>query len=864
MRSRRCSTTISSSLSHSVPTAGTVATGSLDQTARIWEVATGTEIARLSHDGPVKSVAFSPDGACLATTMDVTADHSNYAYLWDATTGRQLVRIAHDDRRSITALRFAPDGRHFATASWDHTVRVWEAATGREVWRFAHDETVSAIAYDSSGKILVSGSGNGRVREWDLRTGKEIAALAMSHQGQVRDVTFSPDDRLLATGSEDHTARVWDAKSGRELSRMPHGANVVSVSFSPDGREIATTGDGHAARLWDVSTGQETARAIHESAVNTVAFSPNGHFFASGSGHTQLKGKKSALVDPVVRVWDLTAGRTICRFAHQGSISQITFSPDGRFIATASWDHTAKVWNASTGEERFRVAHKDRAFSVAISRDSQQLATGGFDGSVRLLDLSNGQETTLSTAVGKAGALAFSPDGKHLAIGTIEGIARVWDITAKMELFQLRHTGVVASVSYSTEGRYLLTYSDKTVHLWNADDGREWKAISVSSDVQEAAWSPDSQLVAARTADDVQVWSVRDGVQLSSLKHEGDWVKAFAWHPDSRRLLTWDNSVLRLWDARSGHMIRQFLLDSTFRAAFMPNGKHVVVIGGDRTARVWETETGREVAALLHPSSLYNVSVSPDGRQIATIDGGNIVTVWLWRMEDVIAEAQQRLTRNLTFEEWQHYFGHEPYRKTCPNLPIHLSVIEATLKLARDGDQRGFLAMAQRIEGLEPAIHGSLLKAEGQRLTAIGNGERAVSKGRELIRAGKASDGITSLKEAQTAFAEAQRLGNTREVSVEDWSAIGWLGTVWGNASDFLYSCDQAVAANPSLPELRDTRAVARAMTGNFAGAIEDLEIFLKSDKAGALAPRRLRWLEALRKGANPFTREEIEQLRRE
>jgi hypothetical protein len=510
------------------------------------------------------------------------------------------------------------------------------------------------------------------------------------------------------------------------------------------------------------------------------------------------------------------------------------------------------------------VAHKDRAFSVAISRDSQQLATGGFDGSVRLLDLSSGQETTLSTAVGKAGALAFSPDGKHLAIGTIEGIARVWDLTAKMELFQLRHPDVVASVSYSTDGRYLLTYNDKTVHLWNADDGREWKAISVSSDVQEAAWSPDSQLVAARTADEVQVWSVRDGVQLSSLKYEGDWVKNFAWHPDSRRLLTWDNYVLRLWDARAGRVIREFFHESTSDVAFTPDGQHMVVIAGDHTARVWEIETGREVEALLHPSRLYNVSVSPDGRQIATIDGGNIVTVWLWRMEDVVAEAQRRLTRNLTFEEWQRYFGHEPYRKTCPNLPIHSSVIEAALNLARAGDQRGFLAMAQRIEGLEPAIQGSLLRAEGQRLTAIGNGERAVSKGRELIRAGKASDGINSLKEAQTAFAEARRLGDTREISVEDWSAIGWLGTVWGKASDFLYSCDQAVAANPSLPELRDTRAVARAMTGNFAGAIEDLEIFVKSDKAGALAPRRLRWLEALRKSENPFTSEEIEQLRRE
>ena len=326
-----------------------------------------------------------------------------------------------------------------------------------------------------------------------------------------------------------------------------------------------------------------------------------------------------------------------------------------------------------------------------------------------------------------------------------------------------------------------------------------------------------------------------DGAKLSLLKHEGDLLKEFTWHPDGRRILTWDNYVIRLWDVRAGSLIKEFTHQSTSHVAFTPDGRNVVIISGDHTARIWEISTGREVAGLLHPSDPYNVSVSPNGRYIATLAGGDVVTVWVWRSEDVIDEAHRRLTRNLTFEEWKRFFGDEPYRKTCPNLPIHSSVIDATLKLARDGDQRGFLAMAQRVEALEPAIKPALLKAEGQRLTAIGNGERAVRKGRELIHAGKASEGITSLKEAQTAFAEAQRLGDTREVSVEDWNAIGWLGAVWGKASDFIYSCDQAVAANPSLPELRDTRAAARAMTGNFAGAIEDLEMFVNSDKAGGL-----------------------------
>jgi hypothetical protein len=264
------------------------------------------------------------------------------------------------------------------------------------------------------------------------------------------------------------------------------------------------------------------------------------------------------------------------------------------------------------------------------------------------------------------------------------------------------------------------------------------------------------------------------------------------------------------------------------------------------------------------PSRLYGVSVSPDGQYVATLASGDVVTVWLWRLEDVIAEAHRRLTRNLTFEEWNRFIGDEPYRKTCPNLPIHLSVIDATLKLARDGDQNGFLSMAQRVEALEPKTKGDVLRTEGQRFAAIGTGERAVRKGEELIHSGKVDEGVRLLKKAQTPFAPAQKLGQTPEISVQLWNKIGWLGTVWGKTADFVYSCDQAVAEAPSMLEVRDTRGVARAPSGNIARAIEDFEAFVSVSEAGEPRSRRLRWIQALKKGENPFSLEELEKLRRE
>ena len=325
------------------------------------------------------------------------------------------------------------------------------------------------------------------------------------HDDIVDTLALSPNGRHLATASEDHTARVWVAKSGREISRMAHEDGVKVAIFSPDGKEIATVeSSSQSARLWNAATGQESARAVHEASVNTVGFSPDGRLLASGSGHTQLIGNTSKLVHPVVMLWDLSAGRTITQMAHQGSIDDIAFSPDGRHLATASWDHTARVSDPITGKERFRVTHSDKVTSLAFSRDGRWFATGSKD-SVRLLELNNGRETTLSMATGLVGALSFSPDGKHLAAGSVDGTARVWDIATGVQLFQLHHNDVVPYVSYSDDGRHLLTHDNKVVSVWNADDGKSWRVITHASYLRQAAWSPDSQLVATLTEDGVKM-----------------------------------------------------------------------------------------------------------------------------------------------------------------------------------------------------------------------------------------------------------------------------------------------------------------------------------------------------------------------
>jgi uncharacterized protein with WD repeat len=241
----------------------------------------GTEVAqdpqvvkafRLGRE--VTGVAFGPDGRLLATA---SADQT--ARIWDTATGRERIQLPHDE--GVAAVAFSPDGRLLATGSFDPNARIWDTASGQVTARVAHDGMVPGVALSPDGRLLATGSADQTARIWDAASGRE--RIWVSHEAVVAAVAFSLDGRLLATASEDRTARVWDAASGQEQLWVRHDAPVWAVAFSPRGRLLATAGEDRTARIWDTTSGQERARMEHQAAVAAVAFSPDGRLLATGS-----------------------------------------------------------------------------------------------------------------------------------------------------------------------------------------------------------------------------------------------------------------------------------------------------------------------------------------------------------------------------------------------------------------------------------------------------------------------------------------------------------------------------------------------------------------------------------------------------
>jgi len=609
------------------PDGKTVLTSSFDNTARLWDAASGKPIGLpIEHQSAVMSVAFSPDGKAV-----ITGSWDKTARLWDAASGKPIGSpLAHQD--AVRAVAFSPDGRAVLTASDDGTARLWDAATGKPIAPpLAHQGAVRCVAFSPDGKIVLTGSDDKMARLWDAASGKPIGP-PLPHQDSVLAVAFSPNGKAILTGSGDNTARLWDAATGKPIgSPLAHQGLVVAVAFSPDGKAVLTGSYDKTARLWDVATGKPIGPPLeHKGIVGNVAFSPDGKAILTGSS------------DNTARLWDAACSKPIGPLMeHPDFVTAVAFSPDGKAVLTGCYDGTARLWDAAPGKSIGPILpHQDAVRAVAFSPGGKAVLTGSDDNTARLWDAVSGRPIGPPLA-SEVGAVAFSPDGKAVLTGLDDNTARLWDpTTGKLIGPPLAHPGPVSAVAFSPDGKTVLTGSqDCTARLWDPTTGKPvGPPLEHHGFVRAVAFSPDGKTILTGCQDHTaRLWDAAAGKPIGPpLAHKGI-VWAVAFSPDGKTVLTGsDDCTARLWDSATGQPIGPLLAHKEFVAsvAFSPDGKTVLTGSYDKTARLWDAATGKPIGSpMVHQGEVESVAFSPDGKSVLT--GSLDKTARLWPVSEL-------------------------------------------------------------------------------------------------------------------------------------------------------------------------------------------------------------------------------------
>ncbi len=522
----------------------------------LWDTATGRQVRSLNPEaGHVHSVAFSPDGRRIAVGANPDVQ------LWDTQTG-SVCWSSQDHEGMVFEVAFSPDGRFLASAGFDRNVRVWDPETGKTLHVLRGESTMRCLAFSPDGRFAAAGTWDMIVRVWSVNAGFRQLAIYRVQAGPILDIKFSLDCRQVALVSTDGVVRLWDAQASRELLVLRgHNGQSYGVDFHPNGRVLASAGQDRTVRLWDLTAEPEPAEFLgHNARVAAIAVAPDGNLLAAAGG---LNRATYGSGDKTVRIWDFNRRqRTHVLTGHDGWLTSVAFSPDGRRVASGSEDKTVKLWDVTNSEMLLSLeGHTGVVTGVAFSPDGTRLASASGDNTVKLWDTSSGLERfTLHGHTGGVAAVAYGPDGRLIASAGEDRKAVLWDAQTGQSVAVLEgHTDGLTSVRFNPNGNVIATAGkDRQVILWEvaSGEGGRWVVShrhtlrGHTEPITGLAFSPDGARLASAGLDTfIKVWDVATGHEAISLDHDVSYPADVAFSPDGSRLLAGLGSRVWIWNA---------------------------------------------------------------------------------------------------------------------------------------------------------------------------------------------------------------------------------------------------------------------------------------------------------------------------
>ncbi|MBR8835206.1 MAG: PD40 domain-containing protein [Stigonema ocellatum SAG 48.90 = DSM 106950] len=584
-----------------------------------------TELNRLEkHKNTVTHISFSPDSKLIAT-----ASKDKTVKLWY--TDGSLIKSLETYTKSVTSTSFSPNGKMLATASEDNKVKLWNLE-GKEIqeitsWE-AHKNGVTNVIFSPDNKMLATVGGDKKVKIWSI-DGKNLVPIK-DLSDQVTTLSFSHNSKILATGSQFGKVKLWKL-DGTEYGEIDN-YGAISMRFSIDDQSITLVNKDGTVKLWSInslngrfqSTLLKNTNGCSKTTFNTATLSPDGELLAYNSIDLDLDPYKNgvSLEEPE------KVGCLPPKFLHSDSITYITFSPDGKLLASASKDKKVKLWHIHKTENSINKI-------VKYSLDGNTIATGSTDDDIVELWRFDKKEPKNILAADSS-VLGFSPDGKTIATASAEDVVKLESIDGK-EIILKGNQRSITSINFSPDGQLIAAASrDNSVLLWGSDGTLLKTLPGHTNGVKNGViFSPENKIIATIGDDNkVQIWH-RDGSFIATLPGHTKFVKEVVFSPDSQIIATiGDDNVVQLW-GRDGKLINKLIghSDEVTSVHFSRDGSIIASVSSSETRpenseiRLWRSKDGSSIKTISN-YGIKSVSFSPDGRTIASINGDNTVKLW--------------------------------------------------------------------------------------------------------------------------------------------------------------------------------------------------------------------------------------------
>ena len=625
----------------------------------------------LEHGSRVRSVAFSPDGAILASRSYGSVK------LWDVATRRTTLILS---QRGISAasVAFSPDGTLLAIGRSDSRVTLRDIPNKRNIAEFVlqpiDEDYVNSVAFSPDGTLLAAAKNNffddGIVNVWNVETKQNVATFE-ENSLKFFSVLFSPDGTLLASRADDNTVKLWDVGTKENIATLEsQNGWVNSVEFSPDGTILATGyGDNHwegiegnTVKLWDVGTKENIATLEgHSEGVSSVVFSPDGTLLASSS------------YDDTVKLWDVDKKEIVTTFeGHSDTVASVVFSPDGTLLASRSYDDTVKLWDVDKKEivTTFE-GHSDTVTSVVFSPDGTLLASSSYDDTVKLWDLTPRKRTFVKISGDNQTGFFLTQLAEPLVVevrdsdsNPLPDIQVTFKVIAGGGLLGGEHTSI--DVNTDANGRASQTFtlatepSPNTVEVsigykvvtFNAVGISQYKLIKISGDQQRQTFgSTLEEPLVVEVRDwqddllpDVQVtFTVTAGGGFlnaeSTVEHlttdaNGRASQTFSLGNEVENTVevkfTYESVTFNAFsvsDPYDGILIGH--TDAVNSVSYSPDGSQLVSGSTDGTVKLWDVSTeGITTTFTGHTDAVTSVAFSPDGVLFASASLDNTIKLW--------------------------------------------------------------------------------------------------------------------------------------------------------------------------------------------------------------------------------------------